>query len=300
MTENQFPNEVSTEKKVSKFPRWLLLVVPVLLVVCCVALAVIAKPFVNLNVDGGGYSVESVTLSNGLEDGQPVGIKDVFMPSDTIICTVNTTGWDSGIIGMRWYAGENKIYEATGKTKNNTISTYIQSNKSMVIPEGKYRVEIFITGETLKTVYFEVKVYHPTVNPPISIPEGHRNIEVPWYPEVPFAFDEVWKIHGTEWKINEVKVVLMDEAGEYFVAVVVDTDMKDMLSLSEEEAKSRTRDVALYALENGYVEKAKNLDIDGKHYDLEKSLFVILKNPSNQLVYRIQFMMNELLSQNAS
>ena len=154
--------------------------------------------------------------------------------------------------------------------------------------------------EALETVYFEVKIYHPTVNPPISIPEGHTNIEVPWYPEAPFAFDEVWNIDGSNWKVNEVKVVLMDDTKEYFVAVVVDTDMKDILSLSEEEAKSRTREVALYALENGYVEKAKRLEIDGKHHDLEKSLFVILKNPSNQLVYRIQFMMNELLSNNAS
>ena len=73
-----------------------------------------------------------------------------------------------------------------------------------------------------------MKIYRPTVNPPISIPEGHQNIEVPWYPEVPFAFDEVWSIENTEWKINEVKVVLMDDTQEYFVAVVVDTDMKDI------------------------------------------------------------------------
>jgi hypothetical protein len=301
MAENQFPNEVQTEKKGSTFPRWLLIVVPILLVgICCVASAVIAKPFLSLNVEGGGYSVESVTLSTGLENGQPVGIKDVFMPSDTIICTVKTSGVDGGIIGMRWYLGENKIYEYTGKTKDHTISTYIESTKSVVIPEGKYRVEIFMVDEPLETVYFEVKIYHPTVNPPISIPEGHENIEVPWYPEVPFAFDEEWKINGAEWKVNEVKIVLMDESEEYFVAVVVETDMKDILSLSEEEAKARTRAIALYALENGYVETAKALEIDGKHYDLDQLFFVILKNPSNQQVYRIQFTMDELNWQTAS
>jgi hypothetical protein len=296
MTENPLPNEVQIQgKKPSKFPRWLLIVAPIILAgMCCVVLTVVVKPFFNLNVDSGGYSIESVTLSTGLDDGQPVGIKDVFMPSDTIICTVKTSGVDGGIIGMRWYLGENKLYEYTGKTENNTISTYIESNRSIVIPEGKYRVEIFIVEEPLETVYFEVKIYHPKVNPPVSIPNGHKNIDIPWYPEVPFAFDEVWNIDGAEWKINEVKVVLMDETQEFFIAVVVDTDMKDMLSISEDEAKVRTRAIALYAVENGYVEKAKSLEIDGKHYDLDQFFFVILKNPSNQQGNRIKFMMDEL------
>lgn len=296
MSENPLPNEVQTqEKKTSKFPRWLLIVAPILFIgICCVVLAVVIKPFFNVNVKSGGYSIESVTLSSDLKDNQPVDIKDVFNPSEAIICTVKTTGIEDGIIGMRWYLGENKIYEYTGKTKNNTISTYIESNRSAVLPEGKYRVEIFMVEEPLETVYFEVKIYHPTVNPPISIPEKHTNIETPWYPEVPFAFDEVWDIDGTEWKINEVKVVLMNDTQEYFVAVVVNTDMKDMLSINEDEAKARTRAIAHYAVENGYVEKGKGLEIDGKHYDLDQSVFVILVNPSNQQVYRIKFTMNEL------
>jgi hypothetical protein len=296
LTEIPLTNEVKTqENKPSRFPRWLLFVVPVLLIsVCCVVLAVVIKPFFNVNVKSGGYSIESVTLSSDLKDNQPVNVKDVFNPSEAIICTVKTTGIEDGIIGMRWYLGENKIYEYTGKTKNNAISTYIESNRSAVLPEGKYRVEIFMVEEIIETVYFEVKIYHPTVNPPISVPEGHTNIEVPWYPEVPFAFDEVWKIGNTEWKINEVKVVLMDDTQEYFVAVVVNTDMKDMMSISEDEAKVRTRAIALYAIKNSYVEAAKDLEIDGNYYDLDQFIFVILKNPSNQQVYRIKFTMDEL------
>ena len=158
MAENPLSNEVSTEKKGSKFPRWLLFAVSVLLIgVCCVVLVLVVKPFFNLNVQSGGYSIESVTLSTGLEDGQPVGIKDVFLPSDKIICTVTTSGVDGGIIGMRWYLNDEKIYEQAGKTVNNTIGTFIQGDGSTVLPEGKYRVEIFITGEPLETVYFEVK-----------------------------------------------------------------------------------------------------------------------------------------------
>lgn len=296
MTENLESIEVQTaEKKPSKFPRWLLISALILIVcICCVVLAFVIKPFFNLNLKSGGYSIESVTLSSDFQDYQPVDIKNVFNPSEAIICTVKTTGIEDGIIGMRWYLGENLIYEYTGKTENNSISTYIESNNSAVLPEGKYRVEIFMVEEALETVYFEVKIYHPTVNPPISIPEGHTNIDVPWYPEVPFAFDEIWDIDGAEWKINEVKVILMDDTQEYFVAVVVNTDMKDMLSISEDEAKARTRAIALYAIENGYVEKAKGLEIDGKYYDLDQSVFVILKNPSNQQVYRIKFTMDEL------
>jgi len=295
MAEDQISVELPSEKKGSRFPRWFWIAAPILLIaICCVAITIIPNPFLNLNIEGGGYSVESVTLSSGIEEGQPVGIKSVFMPSDTIICTVKTTGWDSGIIGMRWYLGENKIYETKGKTKNNTISTYIQSNKSMVLPEGKYRVEVFMVEKPLETVYFDVEIYHPKVNPPITIPKGHKSIEAPWYPEVPFAFDEIWNIDGTKWKINEVKVILMNDSKEYFVAVVAETDMKDILSFSEDEAKARTRAIALYAIEKGYVDKAKGLEIDGKHYDLDQIIFVNIKNPSSQYIYRVKFTMDEL------
>ena len=295
MTENSLSNEIVTpEKKSSKFPRWLIAVPITLFGLCCIAAFIFVPMVFKVNVSGGGYSIESVTLSTDLENGQPVGVTTVFKPSDTIICTVKTTGIKDGIIGMRWYLDDQKIYETAGKTQDNVISTYIQSNKNAILPEGKYRVEIFMVEEALETVYFEVKIYHPTVNPPISIPEGHTNIEVPWYPEAPFAFDEVWNIDGSNWKVNEVKVVLMEDTDEYFVAVVVNTDMKDMMSISEDEAKARTRAIALYAIENGYVETAKGLEIDGKHYDLDQSFFVILKNPSNQQVYRIKFTMDEL------
>jgi hypothetical protein len=295
MAESPLPNEVISEQKVSKSPRWLLFVIPlVLLSVCCVVLTVVVRPFFNLNVESGGYSIESVTLSTDLEDNEPVGIKDVFMPSEPIICTVKTSGVD-GIIGMRWFVGENEIFEHIGKTQNNTISTYIESNKSAILPEGKYRVEIFLVENSIEEVVeFEVKVYHPSVIPPISIPEGHQNIEIPWYPEVPFAFDEVWVIDDIEWKVNEVKVVLMDGTQEYFVDVVIDTDMKDIASIGEEEAKARTLPVALYAIENGYVEKAKSLEIDGKYHDLDQFFFVTLINPPSSDAYRVKFLMDEL------
>ena len=247
-----------------------------------------------MDLTNGDYSIESVTLSSELENDEPVDLKDTFMPSEVIICTVKTVGKDDGIIGMRWFLGDNKIYEYRGKTKDNLISTYIYSQGSAVLPEGKYRVEIFILEETLETVYFDVKVYHPTVNPQISTPEGHQAIEAPWFPEIPFAFDEIWNIDDVKWNINEVKVVLADDSQDYFVAIVVNTDMIDLLAISEDEAKTRIHPVALYAINNGYLEKARNLEIDGKYYDLDQMIIVVLVNPSNQQLRRVEFSMDEL------
>jgi hypothetical protein len=281
-----------------KFPRWLYVVIPIgILGACCIAIiaAVLLLPSIfKVNMESGGYSIDEVILSSDLEDGQPVDIQNEFKPSDAIICTVKTIGVD-GIITMKWYLGENLIYEFTGKTQNNRLSTYIESNSSSVIPEGEYHVDILILSDVLETVNFSVKIYHPNVSPPIVIPAGHRNIEVPWYPEVPFAFDEVWIIDDFEWKVNEVKVLLMEDTQEFFVAVVIDTD-ENVLSLSESEAKSITRPIALYAIETGYVETARSLQIDGTYYALDQYLFVILNNPSNHSVYRVQFTMDELMN----
>lgn len=296
MTKKPLQNEIAPqEKKSSKYPRWLLVVIPVFLIgVCCIVSAVIVVPLVfKFDVDSGGYSIESVTLSSDLKDNQPIDVKDVFMPHEPIVCTVKTSGVD-GIIGMRWYFGDNLIYEHTNKTKNNTISTYIQSSKSSILSEGKYRVEIYIVEDPLETVNLEVKIYHPTVDPPISIPSGHKNIEAPWYPEIPFVFDEVWKIDNAEWNVNEVKVILIDDTQEYFVTIVIDTDMSDIVSLSESAAKEIARPIALFALKNGYIEQAKQLELDGKYYDLDQYIFVTLLNPSNQQVYRVKFAMDEL------
>lgn len=283
--------EANTEvKRCEKIwlPRWILIV---LVGVGCIILAIFSIKVNSL----GYYAVEDVILSGGLEDNQPVDIRNVFKPSDTIICTVKTTGIDGITIGMQWYLGDKLIYEQSGKTENNTLSIAIWSNKDITLPEGKYHVDVSFHNEVLGTVYFEVKAYHPNVNPPIVVPEEHKSIELPWYPEVPFAFDETWTIDGTEWVVNEVKIVLRDDTPEYFVNIVIDTDRNDFSSLSEGSAKEETYLVALYALENGYVEKARGLEIDGKYYDLDQYIIVTLRNPQSQQAYRVKFAMDDLV-----
>ena len=292
MNQSLLSAEISPiEKKSPKFSGWFIAIISIGL--SCLVIACAMLPVFKVSSQHGTYDIKEVIVSSGLKDNEPVNVKSTFKPSDTIICTVKTTGVD-GIIGMRWLLDDNVIYEVTGETQNNTISSYIKSSSSAILSEGKYRVEIFMVKEPIETAYFEIKIYHPTVSPPITIPAGHKSIELPWFPEVPFAFDEIWKIDGTEWKVNEVKVVLKDDTQEQFIAILISANMKDIKSLSENQAKQITRPIALYALENGYVENAKGLEIDGKHYDLDQSLFVILLNPSTQQVYRVQFTMDEL------
>jgi hypothetical protein len=287
-----------TEKQLTKFPRWLIILISGLLTaICCLIMALVLNSVFKINVDGGNYDIEQVILSADLKDNRPVDVKNVFKPSDTIICTVKTTGVD-GIVGMRWFFGEQVIYQTTGKTQNNIISSYIRSDSSSVLTEGKYRVEIFMAKDPIQIVYFEIRTYYPSVIPPISTPVGHTSVELPWFTEVPFSFDEVWIIGDDAWNVNEVKIVLRDASQEYFVAVVVDTDMDNVASLSESVVREITLPIARYTLEHGYLEKAKSFTIDGKHYNLDQLLFVILINPSSHEVYRNQFSVDDLTPNN--
>src|SRR5688572_5258133 len=112
MDDNRFLEELTPEESSSrKSLRWLLFAIPIVLIVCF-GIAIVGK--FSFNFSTGGYSVEEVIMSSGLSENQePLDIKDVFKPSDTIICTVKTSGIDGGIIGMKWYFGDSLFYEFT-------------------------------------------------------------------------------------------------------------------------------------------------------------------------------------------
>jgi hypothetical protein len=295
MAEN-LPQEVPAapaEKKPRRFPVWLI-VLAALVGACIVGLiGLSALGIVSLNAGGGSFNIEDVVLSSDFQNGKPVDVKSVFKPSDTIYCTVMTSGVD-GPFMMRWFYGDTLIFEQAVRTQNNVAGTYIQSNRNAILAEGKYHVDIAVNTEPIETVEFEVKVYHPAVKPPISVPAGHKNIEPSWFTEVPFAFDEVWTIDGKDWQVNEVKVILIDDTEEYFVGVVVNADDIDFSSASESESKEIARPVAEYALANGYVDMARELEIDGKRYDLDEFLFVILWNTDAGNGSRVKFTIDEL------
>jgi len=111
----------------------------------------------HIRFESGGYSIEQVILSNDLEHTQPVADGITFQPADTIYCTVRTEGVD-GIVGMRWFHGNEMVSESIGKTKNNLLTSYIKSDSADGLPEGSYHVEVFIIeNKPIQKIYFEVK-----------------------------------------------------------------------------------------------------------------------------------------------
>jgi hypothetical protein len=142
-----------------KFPssKFLCFIVSVITAVCFVAVALVFLAVKNIRIETGGYSIEQVIVSNDLEDTQPAVDGIVFQPSDTIFCKVKTLGVD-GIIGMRWFLGDEMISESIGKTESNSITSYIKGDSPKGLPEGSYHVEVFIIeNQPITTIYFEVK-----------------------------------------------------------------------------------------------------------------------------------------------
>jgi hypothetical protein len=133
------------------------LIVSAFVAVCFVLIGLAFLAATNIGIKTGGYSIDQVIVSNNLTDKRPAVYPVVFHPSDTVFCTVRTTGVD-GIVGMRWFYGDEVISQAIVKTKNNSISSYIKQSSPGGLPEGSYHVEIFIVeDQPIKTIYFEVK-----------------------------------------------------------------------------------------------------------------------------------------------
>jgi hypothetical protein len=247
----------------------------------------------------GPYSIERVVLTNELdEDGQPIGSMNIFKPSDTIIGWVGTRGAE-GIIGFRFFYEDEMLFERFGKTQDNHIFGYIQSNSVAILPEGNYRLEIHTTGGTPHEVLpFRVERYKPEVVPALPVPADHQQLETTQFVEIPFVFDEVWTVEGEMWQINEVKIVfLRDEA--VFPAIVVATDF-NASKLSNEEAHELAKPIAMYALENGYIERASRIKIDGTSYGFDEVYVnfiegkIITTEEEKRAGNRVPFLLEEL------
>jgi len=155
MTEDSSAKNFSLKKRKSSR---ITLILVILIGVC--VLGIIVFILLGIKVEGGGYSIENVVLSTDLDkQGVPVNETNSFEPSDRIICTVITRGADKGIIGMRWYYGNQLIYESWGKTKDNQISQYIRSSGSYMLNKGEYRIDVYFVpeGEPVQSVFFTIK-----------------------------------------------------------------------------------------------------------------------------------------------
>jgi hypothetical protein len=282
-------------------PRTVILVISLISLVVVCAIAGVAGYFyvsslAQYDIYGpdGYHGIEKVVLTNELdEDENPVESQKVFRPSDPIIGWVGTKGAE-GIIGFRWFYEDEMIFEYFGKTTDNKINTYIQSNNTVILPEGNYRLEIHTTGVIPREVLeFTVEQYKPEVEPAQPSPVAHQKLERSVFVEVPFAFDETWAIGGEAWQINEVKIVFLgDEA--VCPAIVVETDL-DLEKLSDEQAHELTKPIAIYAIENGYIETAREIKVDGISYDFDQVYVNMIKDINNITTgSRVKFLIKDL------
>ena len=77
---------------------------------------------------------------------------------------------------------------------------------------------------------------------------------------------------------------------------MVETDL-DFTGFSENTLEILTRPIAQYAVENGYWEEARQIQINGETYKLDEPIAITLINPEkpNQ-GYRVRFDVEELKS----
>lgn len=251
----------------------------------------------NINFYAGGYSVESIILANEFEaDGKPVNGKNktVFAPTDKIIgAAISTSGIDA-TIGTTWYYEDTLILELFDRTSDNYIVMYMENGKNQTFPIGEYRVEVHIgrNSSPLETIRFTVEETELVVVPAYPTPEGHEDIEKAVFAEVPFVFDETWVVDGEDWQINEVKIVFLNNLE--LLAVVAETDL-DLSAFSEEALENLTKPVAKYAIDNGYLEQARQIEINGETYALTEKLAVTLVDPNrtgqgNRSVFDMEYL----------
>ena len=279
-TSEQIQVEPSQENKSNK--RKYILVGIGLLLISCICLSATRIFNFRANFYAGGYSIEDVIVTDEFgSDGKPVSheSKTNFSPTSRINTAVFTSGIDA-TVGMRWYHEDTLLFELFERTRDNYIATYLEGEPHRPLPSGDYHVDIHIgrDGPPEKTVRFTVEELDLVVIPAQPTPEGHKDIENAPFLEIPFAFDEVWTINGEAWQINEAKIVFLSDA-ELFV-VVVETGL-DPSGFSKEELEALTRPVAKYAVDNGYWDQARQIQINGKTYKLDEPLAVTLINPEN-------------------
>ena len=287
------PLEPLANKSTNK--RKIILLVIGVIVMTCICLS--AFGILNLDFYAGPYSVEQVVVTDELgNDGRPLTheSKLVFSPIGRIDTAVYTSGIDA-TIGMIWYHEDVYQFEFFERTQNNYIATYLEGTKRTPLPSGEYRVEIHIGRDSPpnEVVYFTVEELEIEVIPPYPTPVGHQDLENAPYLEVPFVFDEVWQIGDDAWQINEAKIVFLSDAE--LLVIVAGTDLTP-LDLSDSELETLAKPIAEYAINEGYWDQARQIQIDGETYKLDEPIAITLINPDNPgSGNRIRFGIDELL-----
>ncbi len=287
--ENQEHINTSTDTPIKKrfqLRKWYIALIVLgflLLFGCCFFL-------IRPNFYAGPITIEQVTLNNEFDPtSNTTDSKNTFHNRETIYCSVWTSGVDA-IIGTRWYYEDELVLEFFEQTQDNRITTSLQSPLKI----GSYRVDVSLSdGKPLHSLTFNVAEAQSNVVPPQPTPSSHVDLENDkLLISVPFAFDETWSIDETDWEINEVKIVFLQDSVVIAVVVVADSDAT---TLTENQARTISKPIALYAWQNGYIETAKSLQIDGKKQQF-RNMFITLFNPQTGKSTRIPYEFGELES----
>jgi hypothetical protein len=249
-----------------------------------------------VNSTAGGFSIEEITVTNEEDDtGLPniaATSQKTFPAIGRIHTVVKTSGVDA-TVGVRWFHEDIFLHEGFARTKDNLAAFYLEGKPQSPLPAGNYRVEVVLGKEAIHdTYFFTVEPFLQEVIPAFPTPNGHESLEKSLLTEIPFAFDETWVMpDGKEWQINEVKIVFLQET-LFVVVVKSDVDFSDM---TKEEIEALAKPIAKYSIENGYLDQAKTIQINGKTYDFTEPLSITLMLPETGQGYRARFDIDEFL-----
>ncbi len=107
----------------------------------------------------GAVWIDEPAVATAVDDrGGPIDPTTSFRATDQrIYCTVAIRGPDGVRLGARWYYGDKLIYDKMldlGKLRRATW--WLEMGPGQKFPEGKYRIEIYVVKDPVRTVTFEV------------------------------------------------------------------------------------------------------------------------------------------------
>jgi len=146
--------EHSTKKSV---PLWIGLGSCLLVVILCGGGLVAAGATGKMWTSAQRVTITSVVLTTGLDAlGRPVDNITRFDPTASrIYCVVTIDASRPIYVGTRWYYNDTLIMDK-GQTVDKSGYMSIYRMDGTPLPEGQYRVEIYLVKQPERTVYFTV------------------------------------------------------------------------------------------------------------------------------------------------
>jgi hypothetical protein len=110
---------------------------------------------------GRGVEVEEIDIGRSLNTDKSIGDNATsFKPNDTIYLSVKTDGSSaSAQLKTRWLYADGQLVNESTQTiaPNGEARTEFHISKPDGLPPGKYKVEVFLNGQSAGTKEFEVE-----------------------------------------------------------------------------------------------------------------------------------------------